>query len=325
MAVVRRNILFNPAVRDAYLNGIMLLKNENTTALTTAFGIAGPPVLVRTYDLFVIWHHMTMMTPVPPGGSVRDRNAAHRGPIFLPWHRVMLAFLEQGIQRVLNDPTFGLPYWDWSVDGSLPFPFQPNSPIWSAEAMGGQGDPVSNGRFAFNAGDPASFRVRIETDPPGILRQADRGLRRRFGVDSPSLPSALDVGAAFNTFLDPSLATYDGPNFDRSSSGFRNRLEGFIGTGLHNQVHRWVGGDMVPESSPNDPVFYLHHANVDRLWESWMVRNGRNYLPDMTAPATLLGHRIDDPIVSPLLGGMTVATPRLTLDISANYTYDLLV
>jgi tyrosinase len=236
----------------------------------------------------------------------------------------MLAFMEQNLQRVLGDPSFGLPYWDWSVDGSLPTNLQPGMPIWQADAMGGQGNPVSNGKFAFNSGDPASFWVRIESGPGVTLRQTNRGLRRAFGVDAPSLPSALDVGAAFNTLLDPSLAQYDGPNFDKDSAGFRNRLEGFIGTGLHNQVHRWVGGDMGPASSPNDPIFYLHHANVDRVWEGWMVRNGRNYLPDMTAPVTLLGERIDDPIVSPLIGGMTAATPSTTLDVSANYAYDLL-
>jgi hypothetical protein len=33
-----------------------------------------------------------------------------------------------------------------------------------------------------------------------------------------------------------------------------------------NLVHRWVNGNMVSMASPNDPVFWLHHANIDRLW-----------------------------------------------------------
>jgi tyrosinase len=36
--------------------------------------------------------------------------------------------------------------------------------------------------------------------------------------------------------------------------------------GLHNQVHAWIGRGMGLASSPNDPVFYLHHCNVDRIW-----------------------------------------------------------
>jgi tyrosinase len=220
MAVIRRNILLSPGMLDAYCNGIMLLKNEESAVLTTAFGIPGPAVPVRAYDLFVIWHHMTMMTPIPPNGDPLIRNAAHRGPVFLPWHRVMLAFLEQNLQRVLRDPNFGLPYWDWSLDGSLPANLQPNQPIWTevvpGQGMGGQGNPVSTGRFRFDPGDPTSFRVRIESGPGGTLRQTDRGLRRVFGVDAASLPSALDVGALFNLF-DPSLNVYDSPNWDQSS------------------------------------------------------------------------------------------------------------
>lgn len=43
---------------------------------------------------------------------------------------------------------------------------------------------------------------------------------------------------------------------------------------LHNQVHVWVGGPMQNISSaPADPLFWLHHANVDRIWESWRRHN----------------------------------------------------
>jgi tyrosinase len=45
-------------------------------------------------------------------------------------------------------------------------------------------------------------------------------------------------------------------------------------------------------------------------------------VPDATAPASLAGHRIDDPIVSPLGGG--ALTPRQVLDVSAVYSYDVL-
>jgi tyrosinase len=323
MAVIRRNILTNPEVRDAYVRGVLLLKQQETSFLTSAYNIPGTAVPVRTYDLFVIWHHKTMRTPVPPDGDSGTRNAAHRGPVFLPWHRLMLRFMELNLQRVLEDPTFGLPYWDWTVDGSPAADGSPPAPasslIWDKKWMGGQGDPVNIGPFAFDAG----FRVRIESDVGLALRQVDRGLRRSFGqpppVGSPTLPSGDDLRAAFDTQATPDLATYDVPPWDKSSGGFRNRLEGFKGTGLHNQVHRWVNGDMAPAHSPNDPVFFLHHCNVDRIWEGWMRRHGRVYLPDMTESDTLKGHRIDDPIVSPL--GKD-GTPDSVLDQTAEVTYD---
>lgn len=40
--------------------------------------------------------------------------------------------------------------------------------------------------------------------------------------------------------------------------------------GVHNGVHVWVGGSMgsVP-TAPADPIFWMHHANIDRLWRQW--------------------------------------------------------
>lgn len=333
MAVVRRNVLNDVDSKADFIRGVKLLKHESTMLTTAQFGISGPANPVRTYDLFVIWHVFAMNTPVPPGGDANVRNSAHRGPVFLPWHRIMLAWLESHLQRVLGKPDFGLPYWDWSLDGSPPFPGGVPNPtashLWdnTPDALGGEGTPIPGGAFFFDPNDPTSFRVRIATDSNGALQQLvpERGLNRRFGrpgiFGSPTLPTLLDVLNAFNTLLEPELATYDLPQFDSASAGFRNRLEGFTGPGLHNQVHRWVGGDMGPASSPNDPVFFLHHCNVDRIWEGWMAVNGRQYQPDMNAPATLLGHRIDDPLVSPFLA--VPSTPRAVLDATATYTYDI--
>ena len=47
---------------------------------------------------------------------------------------------------------------------------------------------------------------------------------------------------------------------------FTQNLEGF-----HNTVHMWVGGNTMPypSLSPHDPMFWLHHANVDRIWAQW--------------------------------------------------------
>lgn len=40
--------------------------------------------------------------------------------------------------------------------------------------------------------------------------------------------------------------------------------------GIHGSVHIWMGGTMSDASvSPADPVFWLHHANLDRLWWTW--------------------------------------------------------
>jgi tyrosinase len=115
---------------------------------------------------------------------------------------------------------------------------------------------------------------------------------------------------------------YDAAPWDRRSDSMRNRLEGWRPFGMHNQVHVWVGGDMGPASSPNDPVFYLNHCNVDRIWEGWMAHHGRTYQPPPSASADLLGHRRNDPLYSILI--QTPVTPAQMLDPSTYYSYDAL-
>ena len=37
-----------------------------------------------------------------------------------------------------------------------------------------------------------------------------------------------------------------------------------------------------PVSSPGDPIFFLHHAWLDRLWAKWQAEDPANRLKDMT-------------------------------------------
>ena len=319
MAAIRKNILSDNAVRDKFIQGVKLLKQEDSGQTTANLGIPGPIRAVSTYDLFTVWHHVTMIRLTPPGNSA-GRNAAHRGPIFLPWHRVMLIIFERNLQRVLVDADFGLPYWDWAADGDLPAAQQKTAPIWKADCLGGQGSPVQTGPFAFRPNDPNTWRVRIAANVQGGLTSVDRGLRRSFGTSGAStLPTTQSVSNALQ------LTPYDKADWDTTSDGFRNRLEGWSSDtappGQHNRVHVWIGGDMGPTTSPNDPAFYMNHCNVDRLWEAWMQAHSRSYLPDQNAGAFLEGHRIDDRIESPLGEG---ATPRQVLNVNTTYTYDTL-
>lgn len=48
--------------------------------------------------------------------------------------------------------------------------------------------------------------------------------------------------------------------------------------GIHNSGHVWVGGSMgsVP-AAPCDPVFWMHHCEIDRIWAEWQAANpGQN-------------------------------------------------
>jgi tyrosinase len=315
MPVTRVNILTNSARLQQYCDGVKKLKNEFTGPTTDSLEIPGPSEQVSTYDLFVIWHVVAMMTMTPT--TQNERNAAHSGPVFLPWHRFMLRQLELNLQRVLSDENFGLPYWDWAADGQLPQEQQPQTALWGAGGIGGTGGPVTTGPFVFDANDPQSFRVRVETDSNGDLRQTNRGLERALGEqsDAAGLPTKSHTAQAL------SANPYDVSPWNQNSKSFRNRLEGWQPYGMHNAVHVWVGGDMLPASSPNDPAFFLNHCNVDRIWEAWMTQHGRTYVPDQTAPSSLKGHRINDQLFS-LISAPT--TPAAVLDLTAQYAYDSL-
>ena len=204
-------------------------------------------------------------------------HAAHRGPAFLPWHREFLRRFELDLRSI--DPSVTLPYWDWSVDNS------PSSSIWNSSFLGGNGrtsdGKVMDGPFAFDAGNWRLNHVVPPEDPSPFLK-------RQFGRSAASLPTPASVTAALNE------TPYDVAPWDMtSSSGFRNRLEGWIsGPQLHNRVHLWVGGSMVPITSPNDPVFFLHHCFVDKLWAEWQAKfPDEGYLPSSGAH---LGHNLND-------------------------------
>ena len=50
----------------------------------------------------------------------------------------------------------------------------------------------------------------------------------------------------------------------------------------HNQLHNLIGNAMADMVSPNDPIFWLHHANVDRIWVSWVAAGGGRRMPALT-------------------------------------------
>ena len=61
-------------------------------------------------------------------------------------------------------------------------------------------------------------------------------------------------------------------NFQR---GTTNAFEPQFESAPHNPVHNLIGTVMATMQSPNDPIFYLHHANVDRLWHAWALPDGK--------------------------------------------------
>jgi len=273
--------------RQAFAKALLALKNTVPSQLG----------LKNRYDDYVQIHIDSMM--VDPGW-------AHQGPAFLPWHRVLLRNLELDLQKV--DPSVTLPYWDWTVDQN---PTAKGSP-WTDDFLGGNGDPAKGGRvmtgpFGATAG---KWPVRIvDEGAPGFLA-------RQFGQQSPTLPTADNVKGALGEL------PYDASTWSRGAQpSFRDRLEGWHGVGsVHNRVHLWVGGSMLYGTSPNDPAFFLHHCNIDRLWAQWQRQHpNEKYRPTTADAGAPVGHRLTDPM-KPWGGAVT---PQSTLVYSVmGYRYD---
>lgn len=238
-----------------------------------------------TYDLFVRQHRDAMNGPTMP---------AHGMSAFLPWHREFLRRLERELQRI--DPGVSLPYWDWTVSRV------PGAAPWTPDLMGGTGDAsgrVTSGPFAFSRGNW----------PLSVTGQGDPGpaLRRRLGQTS-SLPRPSDVASTLG------VTPYDRAPWMGRTGAFRGELEHFV----HDPVHNWVGGSMQTATSPNDPVFFMHHANVDRLWANWQLqhRDQARYLPNAGGPQ---GSNLNDPM-SPW--GIATTPASVVDHLALGYSYD---
>ncbi len=263
-----------PAEKAEYVSGVLLLKANGT------------------YDTMVRVH-------------LDNMHHAHSGPAFLPWHREYLLRYEKALQSVLGNPNFALPYWDWAADAALPDPT--TAPIWQANFLGGNGNPVTTGAFA-------NWPI-LEENPPGSGILLPASLRRAFGAGINNLPTQAEVDSVM------SITPYDRSPWNQTPiNSFRNQLEGFRGPNIHNRVHVWVGGAMLPPTSPNDPVFWLHHCNVDRLWALWQANNPtEGYKPTSGGPS---GHNLNDNM-APWNSGTDLRKPADVLDIHAlGYCYD---
>jgi tyrosinase len=100
------------------------------------------------------------------------------------------------------------------------------------------------------------------------------------GSDSRNQISSESVGQqAINSLLSERaiVQVYGGriDNDDQILASTSSHVE----LGPHNGVHSAVGGDMLGRCSPEDPLFWVHHCNIDRLWTSWQALHG-GVVPD---------------------------------------------
>lgn len=186
----------------------------------------------------------------PPAGSAlaeeiwatcRHGSLEEPDPHFLSWHRMYLYYFERVLRAASGDPNFALPYWDYTDLGA-----EANEPwrmprLFATPVLGQPGNTVPNPLY-----EPR------RTPGFGTVVQ-------------------LDTAA---TNIDGALALSDYFDFQAG-----------IELGVHGHIHCAVGnGCLAPmigivPLAGGDPIFWHHHANIDRMWSCWLRHHGASKLP----------------------------------------------
>lgn len=283
------------AEREAFLSALLQMKN------TIANPLDPPSRHISIYDQFVLIHNAADQG-ISLGLSP-SVDPAHQDAAFGPWHREFLLRFELALQSF--DSSVTLPYWDWT-DG----PGNANI-VFNEFGMGGDGDPlnsdyIQNGYFSPDRPDTGINTTPLppwypptmngwQCDPRLVNNPIDNNIRRNLNPFT-SLASQSNVRDTLNT---PAAALSDEDTY----MAFIGQLEG--GSRMHNDSHNWfgIGAQMRnPNQSPNDPMFFLHHCQCDRLWAMWQMDNheGNSFYQSAGGPQ---GHNLGQPMW-PWIGGL---------------------
>jgi tyrosinase len=159
---------------------------------------------------------------------------------FLPWHRMFVYFFESIVREVSGEPSFALPYWNYStcdqaLRGVIPDQFRlPSDPLYKSLYVGKRNPGVNDG-------------LPIQQGQPGDPLSLDALEECNY--------ESQDAVQGFCLALD---------------AGLHGNIHVLTGGGQNMGSVPWAAGD---------PIFWAHHCMIDRLWASWNAA-GRQNLAD---------------------------------------------
>jgi len=219
-------------------------------------------------------------------GPAAGVDGGHGGPAFLPWHREYLHRFEHELQQI--DPGVTIPYWDWTDHQGTQRLFTPEFMGPNGTRSGSAGFPVLDGHFA-GSSFPVMPELHYRPLARPVLENLGRTLQRDFmpgGVGPNGNIAYCDLARPAEVLLALQQFEYE---------SFRSQLEG--GDRLHGFGHIWIGRSMAIMSSPNDPIFWLHHANVDRIWAEWQARRKQEWeLQNPAQEYAYMMHYVQGPV-----------------------------
>ncbi|GAB1525357.1 hypothetical protein RhiTH_008517 [Rhizoctonia solani] len=258
---------FSSVEKAAYITAVnCLARKPHTSALKPTYPRSNIPSVTTNSSYYddMTYVHMDLTDQI------------HYTGLFLPWHRW---FVNAHIQQLKAQCGYRgvMPYWDWSQD-SLSLNTSGIFSTNSVTGLGGFGDPlndyqITTGGFSnMTVAYPVKHRIRRQFTPFPYLDW--------YWLQRPNEAANATITKAY---IDAAINGYVG-----DFVGFQNATE--KAQAFHPNIHMILGGDMAgtcPTAAgpsctggstwtSNDPIFFLHHANIDRIWYMWQLKNPAN-------------------------------------------------
>ncbi|KAH6780792.1 hypothetical protein C2S52_012029 [Perilla frutescens var. hirtella] len=227
-------------------------KYEKATALMKALPDDDPRSFMQQANVHCAYCNLTYEQT----GDSSMRIQIHNSWLFYPWHRWYLYFYERILGKLIDDPTFALPFWNWDHPDGMIMPemyVKKDSPLY---------DERRNQDHLPPAVLDLNFSAQPTADPSKVV---PNNLVEMYGEMVRNVSNLEDFyGAKYVTGTAPD----PGP--------------GSVERGSHSAVHAWVGDPRSPSQEDmgnfytvgRDPCFFCHHTNVDRMWSVWRSLRG---------------------------------------------------
>lgn len=195
------------------------------------------------------------------GDTNNFKYCPHGDWYFLPWHRAYVEMYENAARVLTNTPKFAMPYWNWTSLRQLPSAF-------TDKTYKGQPNPL----FVPGRGDPPSM-VRNPLTGPNALTDALVGPKVIASILKETVYEAFGTSRPVDYSVDPPQVQN---NRDPKWVPMGGGNQGILESTPHNNVHNNIGGYMPQSNSPRDPIFMMHHGNIDRIWAHWTALGRKN-------------------------------------------------
>jgi tyrosinase len=192
--------------------------------------------------------------PFPSNADQRTfwNQCQHQSWYFPPWHRAYLICFEQivadAVVKLGGPAGWALPYWNYS-------------------------DPANHNRARLL---PAAFvPTRLANGSANPLWVGRASATANFHI--PDQDVSLHC-LTYSHFAGGSVGAHPGFGGPLTAFSHGGSINGGLEDVPHNQIHDDIGGSSGvmgdPSTAALDPIFWLHHANIDRLWEVWWRTRG---------------------------------------------------